>query len=320
MVLNRTAFPEGIKAQVYDYFLESWKPLEKTRESYMKIETFDKAYDQTTNVIGSGDLVEKPEGVGFTQVSMSEGWNVYGSVKTYGKKIAITREVKEDHLRLKNFLKELMPSWTEDYNRTLEKFCAQTINKGGFTSGHSHFNASIPGFTDPTGDYIFDSKPLFNLVGNERTSKGGGTYFNGLALAFSRDNLKTAYRRFVDTINRDERDEQMDNRPKIILAHPNLQFDIDEVLNSPENPSTANRSTNVTYRLLKAVYCPYLTNTSQWTLMDPKKDLVLLMRRLPEFGFWYDDDAEVYYMKISARYGLRVDNWRREVSCNFSTS
>jgi len=112
----------------------------------------------------------------------------------------------------------------------------------------------------------------------------------------------------------------MDNVPKIILAHRNLEFDINKVLNSPDDPNTANRSKNVTYKLLTPVYCSYLTNTAQWTLMDPKRHLVLLMRRLPEFGFWYDDDAEVYYMKISARYGLRVDNWRTLVSCNFSTT
>jgi len=315
-------FPEGLKKDSYKWFWEEYDKLEPVYQQVFNVKKSDSAWEKETSGVGTGLLEEKGEFEDLAEKTPTEGYICYGKNRSWGKKETISKELYEDHQKLANFLKSQMPQWAQDAVETMETFYANIINLGGYTAGHDIFNASIPNvLSDPSGDYIYDSKPLFAASGNDRSSKGGGTYYNGLgALNFSLANLQTAWLRMTVYNNRKEDDTKMRIMPDIILAHPAMKFSIDQVLNSPDDPTSTNRAINVVKGLVKPVYWHYLDDTDQWTLAKAKFGLNALMRENPEFDMWEDKDSKTFKLSIFTRFGHLINNWRGLVSANYATS
>ena len=80
------------------------------------------------------------------------------------------------------------------------------FNNGGALSGDWVLNGTHTNNTDSSGNLMYDSKPLFNLTGNTRSTKSGGTYYNSVAsLSLTPANFETVYNLHTATNNRDER-------------------------------------------------------------------------------------------------------------------
>jgi len=321
MATTTSSFPELLKKDAYKWFWESYDVLPKVHPMIFKERMVETLYERSTSAVGTGLLIEKGETEAIEERSPIEGFVTLGKVRSWGKRESVSKELHDDPTKLANFMKSQMPQWAKDVVETQETFYADVFNKGGLTAGHAIFNNSIPNvLDDSTGNLIYDSKPLFNLSGNDRSSKGGGTYYNGLGLSFSKTNLITAYNLMSVTNNRKEDDTKMAMSPNAIIANPSLKFDIDEVLNSPDDPSTANRAINTVASLVKPIYWHYLTDTDQWTLARLQFGLEALKRMNPEFDMWEDKETKNYQMSVFTRFGVMVNNWRGLVSSNFSTS
>jgi len=322
-MLIRGAWNNLIKAETYGYSWEAYQSYDSMYDQIYHIQKSNKAYEKDTTAIGSGPLHQKPEGGDIREVDPAEGWTVYGRNWEWAKMVKVTKEIAEDAIRLKNFLKSMVPDWTNDVEETKEEFFANAFNYGGYTAGHEMFDASIPGgaLDDPSGDLIYDSKPLFTLEGNERTTKGGGTYYNAIAESFSKSALQDAYTLATLTNAVKENDTKRRQVVDTVYASPALMWDIREILDSPDAPETANRAKNTAYQLVKYIENPYLTNTTQWTLLKAKdKGLIALMREIPEFDMWEDKKKKCYMMSVYTRFGIMVKDWRKMVSSNASTS
>lgn len=317
-----SGFPAGLAVDGYKWYWEEYDKLDKVYPKVFTVTPCKTLYTKSTSGIGTGLLVEKPEGQKHAKKSPVEGYTVYGRNFAWSKQVGITKELHDDFQKLGNFLKSMMPQWAEDAVETMETFYANIFNYGGYTAGHSYFNATIPGIIDdPSGNFLYDSKPLFNLSGNARASKGGGTYYNGLALAASKSNLQTAWNLMSVTNNRREDDTRIRIQPKYFLASPSLKFTVDELIKSPDDPTTANRAINVMRDLVEPVYWHYLDSATQWTLIASNvKGLKALMRVNPEFDMWEDKETKGYFMSIFMRFGVEITNWRGLVSSNFSTA
>jgi hypothetical protein len=315
-------FPEALKKDAYKWFWSEYDKLPTVYPQVFKVEKSDSAWDKATSGVGTALLEEKEEFQDLVIKTPTEGYIAYGKVRSWGKAVPISRELQDDFKKLSNFMKSMMPQWTQDCVETKETFYANVFNYGGYTAGHDIFNASIPNvLTDPSGDYIYDSSPLFAPSGTYHTSKGGGTYYNGLgASSFSLANLKTAWLRMTTYNNRREDDTIMSIMPDTILANPAMKFDIDQVLNSSDDPTTTNRAINVVKGLVKPLYWQYLTDTDQWTLAKLKFGLTALERTNPEFDMWEDKLSKTLYLSIFTRFGHMITDWRGLVSANYATA
>lgn len=317
-----SGFPEALKADNYKWFWESFDALPKVYPEVFEIKKTEKLYEKSTSAVGTGLLEETAENANYPEKSPMEGFVVYSKVRKWGKIEHVSKELHDDVTKLGNFLKSQMPIWTKDAVETMETFYANIFNYGGYTSGHSIFNASIPNVvSDASGDKIYDSSPLFAENGTYHTSKGGGTYYNGLgALNISKSNLQDAYTRMTFYNNRKEDDTKMRMVPDILLASPALKFTVDELVKSPDDPTTSNRAVNVLHGVVRPIYWPYLDDADQWTLLKARFGMKALMRENPHFAFEEKFESETYKMRISTRFGAEINNWRGSISANYATS
>lgn len=181
------------------------------------------AGDKRTQLLGAGRLNRHTvEGQDILFKSPVQGWPTLTGFETYSAGIALTKEAVEDTTKGGNLLRDLAFTWGKYGTIAKEEYGARTFNKGGdLTPGDYVFDGSHTGETDSSGSLLYDSKPLFNLTGNTRTTKGGGTYYNSVAgLTVTAGNFETLYNLQTTTNNRDEEDEIVGNPVNTIVCRP----------------------------------------------------------------------------------------------------
>jgi hypothetical protein len=323
MATERSGFPELLKKTSYQYYFEEYDRHDTVYDKLFTVKPSDSAWEQQTTSLRAGKLSEVKEGSEILASNPLEGFTVYGKNRKYGDSIELTLELVEDTPteKIMNIVQDIAKGWGEGVVISKEEFAATFFNKGGFTAGYDSFNNTITGnVTDPTGALCYDGKPFFNLSNNTRSSKAGGTYYNGLALALSSANLQTAYNLMTNTNNRNERDEVVAIKPSVLVIPPALRFTAKNILEADNVVGSANNDINVTKNLVTPVEWHYLSDSDAWFLGVPQKGLVWLERKQPVIDAYQDEKTKNYYVTIYARWGAMMTNWRYWVGSNFSTS
>lgn len=193
----------------------------------------------------------------------------------------------------------------ENFQRHINNICFDALKVGNATT---------------TYGAAYDGKAFF---ANDHADDGADyqtAQDNLYALAFSFDNFKTvraAGRAFVD-----DRGEPVDFVHNLIVAHPDYEYEIENLIGNPERYDQANRASNVYSGKMSAVYSSKLTS-GQWFLLDTthtQKPLILAMREQPNLqAAWFDPqgpDGGLYYFKFYARYNVFYGDWRLAIKGN----
>ena len=316
----RSDFVQAMKKDMYDYFFEKYDALPPKFPEIFAEETSEGAYEKQTTALMPGELDEKQVGEPIKQKKLAEGYIVYEKNRTFAQEIALEKETVEDDRKVENRLRKAASGWGESVNLTQERFFARFFNYGGYLLGHDVFNASIPGeFVDPSGDLCYDKFPFFNLSDNLRKSKGGGTYYNGLAKTLTPANFMEAWLLITSTNNRNENDDEVAIIPDTLLVPTALQFTADEILKSTLVPYMSTHTKNVLADIVERVTWPFLNNTGAWFLGCRKKGLTAFKRQDPEIDFFRDPHTRGYFANIDVRWGGWMENWRYWVGSNFLT-
>ena len=324
----RSDFEQGMKKNMYDY---GWEKFDIVKPRYQQI--FDEqsetaAYSQGTSVIGARKLEEKTsESQDAPEESVLEGWTTLGKMRTFHKMHTWSKETVRQNQKMKDIVKKTAGGWGQGYALTKDEFYAKFFNYGGYTAGHDVFNASIAGVvTDPTGDLMYDSRPLFNFSGNTRTNKSATTYYNGLALSLTATNLETMINRLCDTNAKNESDELVgfgdDSEMVMVVPTRAMEFKARRILESTLIPGNANNDTNVLKGIADCIYWRELgaVDTDAWFVGYRKKGLIALSGWDLEYDFWIDNASGAYKAKVDCNFGARIDSWKPWVGSNFSTS
>lgn len=326
MGVVRNQFTELLKADMYDVAFDAYEQLETVHDKVFEVKGSAGAWEQSTQLLGAGNLVEKPEHEPITYENAMEGFTIYGKNRTFAKGIEFSMEIVEDTPpeKIANIVKEYAAQWAERAVQKKETFAAAFFNNGGLTAGHDTFNAHITGVT-PSGvptALCYDGKPFFNLSGNNRPLYPGGSasYYNGVALALSGTNIKTLYNLIRATNNVDSRGEKVMIKPDVILVPPALIFDALTLMNSSLIPGSGNNDINVLKGLLQPLEWQYLTDTDAWFIGKKQKGIVFHNRKPLTFDFWKDEDTKGYKASVVARWGAHVKDFRYWGGSNFSTS
>ena len=322
----RNAFTEAIRRDMYGVGFEARDALPAIHEDIFEVVGSTGAYEQTTEILGAGNLVEKPETGKITFENAMEGFTVYGKNRTFGKGIEFSMETVEDidPSKLANIVTDYAKRWGERYTQKKEKFAADFFIYGGYTAGHDTFSAKITGVTptDANTALCYDGLPFFNLSNNLRPLYPGGTaaYYNSLANTLTSTNLQTAYLRAVSTNNVDSRGEKIAMKPEIILVPSALTFTADVILKSTNVLGTGNNDINPMNNILRKVEWQYLTAAASWFIGVPKKGLKFHNRKGLTYDFWQDRETGGYKASVIARWGAHMYDWRYWVGNNLSTS
>jgi len=300
------------------------------RETYKEIETkYDKVYSVKTGVKGSGDKVTQLLGAsGLVRHTVEnqdinfrapvQGWEFLVKYHTYSDGLTLSKEAVEDTVKLGNLLKELAGTWGKQVRVAKETLGALVFNKGGDLLGEWVFNGTHTGQTDSSGDMMYDSEPLFNLTGNTRATKNGGTYYNSIAsLTLNPENFETLYNLHVATNNRDERDIIVQNPCDSILVQAGAdRFTAERIFFTPKTqgvPNSTLNDINPYYGIIKNIIdWDYLNDTSSPFYIGKARssDFQFHERQAPEIRFFRDEVNRSYKASIDIRIGILLKNWR----------
>lgn len=314
----RNQFTELITKDMYKVLFEQHDQLSNIGDQLFDMGTMDGAYEKETNLIGAGKMMERPEGNPINMENALEGDPIYGKARTYSAGTWFTNEQVQDAQKgeIANILKDYAKTWSQAYFQTIESERAKLFNYGGYTAGHSIFNNSVAGTPDPSGDFVYDLKPFFNLSGNLRSNKVGSTFYNGHALALTADNLKTVYTRMTSQNNRDERGNLIQIIPNVLLVPPGQKFTAIEII---KNTNTSNLRSSVE-NITDIVEWQFLTNSSAWFLGVKGKGIKFRNRQAPVIDFYQNPMDKKWYATFDSRFAFWVSDWRYWSGSNFATS
>ena len=315
----------GIRGdQVALYLRDMYKA---EHESYTQEPTqYDKVYkvvsgsqvqgagDKNTQILGAGDLTRhKSENQDVIYKSPVQGWQFLVRYWTYSDGLALSKEAVEDTQKLGNLLKDLAGTWGISERVTKETFAARVFNIGGATDGDAIFNGSHTGNTSPSGNYLYDSYPMFNLTGNARSTKGGGTYYNGVAsLTVTPANFETLYNLFTKTNNRDERDRIVNMQPDTLLTEPGQDaFLAERIVDSAVGlPNSQLNDKNPYYKIVTPMFWHYLVDGAFYVGKKQHQDFQFHERQQSEIRFFRDELNLSYKASVNIRVGVFIKNWR----------
>ena len=275
------------------------------------------AGDKVTQILGAGPLTRHTvEGQDINFKSPVQGWEFLVKYWTYSDGLALNKEAVEDTVKLGNLIKELANTWGKQVRIAKEEMAATIFNKGGDLLGEWVFNGTHTGNSDSSGDLMYDSEPFFNLSGNTRSSKAGGTYYNSIAgLDITPGNFERVYNLATSTNNRDERDQIVRNTVDTILVKPGAdRFKAERIVNTERGmPGDRINDVNPYYKLCGVIDWDYLDDTSPVFYVGKKQspDNQFHERQQSEIRFFRDENNQGYKASITIRIGVLMKNFRQ---------
>jgi len=275
--------------------------------------------DKRTQLLGAGRLTRHTvEGQDIRFKSPVQGWETLTKFHTYSAGLALTKESVEDTTKGGNLLKDLARTWGKYGTIAKEEMGARVFNKGGdLTPGDWVYDGSHPGNTDSSAGLLYDSVELFNLTGNTRTTKGGGTYYNSVAgLTVTAGNFETIYNLQTATNNRDEEDEIVGNPVDTALCTPGSnKFLLDRIVDTSKGmPGGQLNDKNPYYNIVdKVIDWDYLSSTGGWFVGKRNHEKFCFCERQgQETDFYRHKPNKGYRAAVDMRFGvwLQEGSWK----------
>jgi len=314
----------GISAQQLSLYVKDMYKAEY--EGYQDVATvYDKVFKVVNNVTGAGDKVTQLLGAGkltrhltegqqIVFKSPVEGWTFLTKYHTFSDGLALSKEAVENTVKVKNLIKDLANSWGKQVRICKEEMGSRVFNEGGNLSGDWIFNGTHTGNSDPSGDLLYDGYPMFNLTGNARSTKGGGTYYNSVAgLTLTPANFETVYNLHTATNNRDERDNVVKNPADTILVRPGAnRWLADRIVGSDKMPNSQLNDPNPYYKLVSVIDWDYLEAAEAAFFIGKQQsmDFQFHERQSSEIRFFRDETNLGYKASINIMIGVLIKNFR----------
>ena len=268
--------------------------------------------DKFTQKLSAGALKRHTvEGEVVDYESPMAGWTSQVRYWTYSAGLTFSYEAVRDVIKMKDIVKDFSSTWGDEIRVAKEEMAAAAFNHGGDLLGEWVFNGSFDGNTDASGDMLYDSEPLFNLVGNTNTTKGGGTYYNSVAAAYAAgailpSHFSTLYNLMTATNNRDELDRPSENKPDTVVCKPGADFDsIWTVLQSDQIANSQLNDKNIWKGRIKDIVAwDYITQSAIY-IGKAKSDLMLFEERSrPAMDFFEHKPTKGYMADVITAFGV----------------
>lgn len=319
----------GLRADNINLYIKDMYKCE--REGYLEESTvYNRVYkvvsaasgagDKVTQLLGAGPLERHTvEGQDVNFKSPVDGWSFLVKYHTYSDGLSLSKEAVEDTVKLGNLIKELATTWGKQNRVCKETLGSRVFNEGGNLSGDYVFNGTHTGNTDASGDLMYDSKPLFNLTGNKRTTIGGGTYYNSIASkTMTPTDFEDVYELATITNAKDERDQVIQNPVDTVLCPPGeIYFKAQRLFNTAALPFSQNNDINPYSGLINEIipwrYLDDYTAGSTEVFYVGKRqsnDFQFHERQAPELRFFRNENNLGYRVSNNLRIGVLLKNFR----------
>lgn len=261
----------------YNQFPDEYKEIFDQEMSSMN-------YEEDVNLHGFGLGAAKQEGEGVSYDTMQQGFMKRYIHIVYGLGFIITREAIEDNLYMK-MAKQQSQALAFSMKQVKETVAANILNRA--------FNNSYTGA---------DGK---ELVASNHLLSGGGSYSNKLAVDsdFSEASLEQALIDIGGFV--DDRSLKMQARGRKLIIPRQLEYEARRVLNSSQQPYTAENQINAIQGVLPVVVNHYLTDSDAWFIKtDVPNGLRHFVRRALTIDNETEFDSDNMKFKATERYSF----------------
>lgn len=262
-----------------------------TYTEVFNVRSSNRAYEETTQITGFDQFVQKDEGSVVQYDKLLQGFDKRFTHVTYAKGFQISMEAMDDDID--GAISNAAPALARVARNSIETQIFSVINEGFSTSGAG---------ATPDGAALFSGSHL--LV-------GGGTFDNLVSGDLSQATLEEAINIFDDM--RDDRNQLIDVEPQILLIPVELRWVTHELLKSQLRSDTANNAANALNQLgLRVVESKYLTGDDDWFLLtEPGRHRVIVYWRMqPVTDHTMDFDTGNMKTKMTYRLSYGSADWR----------
>ena len=295
--------PELLEPWVTKIFFDEYSAIEPMFSKLFNIKSSTKAFEDTFRVSKLGTFVLKPEGTPISYDDPVQGGRKRVVHSTYALGFRVTMEAMSDE---QHGIIAKMPQDLGASARDHKENLAFGLLNDAFTG------TTFTGM--PEGD---GTRRALCSTGHIRL-KDGGTSSNRLNpdVAFSVSGIESALTNMRLTV--DESGRFIRLSPSLVVAHPNEEWNIAQVLQSDKEPFTADNQINAvsTNRIgVNSMLVPYLSDTDNWWLMTAKCQHSLTWYDRMGLEFGRNKDAQTKDSLYDAMYRASVtfDEWRRIV-------
>ena len=274
--------------------------------------------DKFTQLLGADRLKEhstENEDIDFH--SPVQGWQAWVKYRTFSDGANFSKNAVEDNVKsgqIGNTLKGYAATWGSAIRNEKEIFGANIFTYGGYTSGDAIYLNSWGNETDSSGNFIYDSKPLFNLTGNTRTTKGGGTYYNAISSgSLNPTNFETLYVLITNTNAYSEQDRRIANKVDTLLTECGADaLMANRICNSDKLPGGDQNDLNPYKGLVTPMEWGYLSGSAWYILKKKSEKAQWHNRQKPVIEFFRRPENRGYRASVDVRWGvlLKPGCWR----------
>ena len=275
--------------------------------------------DKFTQLLGTNGVTRRTtENQTIDYNAVEEGHTSRGKLHVHHDGIVFSFETAKFSVKFQNIVKSFAKTWSEDLEDKKEQMAADVFNKGGNLTGYYVFDGSYIGETAAYANLPYDGVPLFNLTGNSRTTKGGGTYYNSVAgLSLDATNYETILELVADTNAVTELDRPARFSPDTILTksvsdyNAALRILVSSGLSGVDLNDVNPHNQNTQYALFNMrpiLWRQYLNDTSNPFYVGKRQDptWVFMEDKTPEFNFFRDMDNGGYKANMLACFGVHL--------------
>ena len=313
-------WPKGMVEDRYDWLFEGYDESPSMIDTIFEVKTpTEGMHDQRTTAIAMGKLLQKTgSNTSVTYRRPSEAFTAYCVYRDFDDGLQLEKNEVERFpaSHVKDLVKSAVTSWGRGLRVAEDDFAVTLFTKGGFTAGHDNFKNVIANLVSQNTDGLaYDAKPFFNRSGNERTSKGGGTYFNAISGSpLNVTNYATLHDRIFISNAYDERDERVNVKSMgsvALLIPPQLRDEAVRTVESEYLPGTDQNDKNPWFKSCKLVEWDALRgNAATWYMGVLKQGIRFYRAGKPEVRMFRDEDTGGYKASIRALYGFMAWNYR----------
>ena len=296
--------PELLEPWVTKIFFDEYTQLPEMFPKVFNMKTSTKAFEDTFAVSGLGPFALKPEGTPVTYDDPVQSGRKRTVHSTFALGFRVTMEMMDDDQH--NIISRMPQDLSRSARHNREVNAWSRLNNG-FAGG------TATGL--PEGDGV--ARTLFNTAHIRLKDLGVSSNQANPGVAMSVSGIEDAITNF--RLTQDDSGRRINIMPKQIVCHPNDEFVSMQILDSQQEPYTADNQINTISRMgLTATSVPYLTDTDAWFLFAAKNQHSLCFYDRMKLKFDRNKDSQTKDALFDAmmRYSVTHDDWRGAYGSN----
>lgn len=292
MAITTGSHPKALWPGVKTFFGQTYDELPKEYTRMYDEIPSDKAYEEDVESYSFGLAVEKEQGKSFTYDEHSQGYIARYTHSLWGLGYIVTyEELKDNQYEGKSFKRARM--------------LAQSMNQTKEINGATPFNLGF----DVTNAPFHDGAAFFSA---SHPTMGG---LQSNIIANGADFSEAAVEDMVIQIGltRNNRGHITNTQPRLVMVHPNDQFNAARVFGSPLTTTDSGNAINAVRKIPDLDYMVnhFFTDTDAWFIKTDYPEGLKLYQR-EGYQFAQDNDGDTMNAKAKAweRYKFGASDFR----------